>query len=540
MNKPMTSAKFQQIGNRFRKCLSKESGFKFYKPAYSSYIFILILLILFFIFRFDDVLDLKPQSLHQWRQCDCLSITLNYYKGDTDFLNPEMHSQEADRGTSGHTLRELPYLYFVVAKLWQLFGFHEWIFRFIVLLTMFVGLFALFKMTEDILQDSFFGMLVPLVLFTSPFLVYYSFNFIDDTPALGIAFIALYCFWLFFKKGKNLYLVLSLLLFLLASLTRVIAVMGFFAIFSVYWLELFRIFKFKKHGKVFQKPILQLVQFLIVLGVIFSWYSFANKYNFIHKSGFLVIGVLPLWELPNEAILYTIGQIKNFWFKQYFSPYISVFLFSCFLFIIIRAKRMSRLFLSLTIVSTLEMLVYLVLYFKVLANHDYHLINLLFVVPLILVSFFLSIKEHWSKVYHSIITKIVLILILSVGVMHAQKNMKTRYFGWMNHHHQTYFKALEDITPYLRSLGIERDDKVVSIPDASFNITLYLMDQKGWTSGGSNSNGIKMDRCIDLGAEFLIINNAEWKNRDDVKSYLDHPYGVYQNIEIFDLRPYAE
>ena len=44
----------------------------------------------------------------------------------------------------------------------------------------------------------------------------------------------------------------------------------------------------------------------------------------------------------------------------------------------------------------------------------------------------------------------------------------------MNNFHEKIYKDLEDITPYLRSLGIERTDKVISLPDGSFNISLYL------------------------------------------------------------------
>jgi hypothetical protein len=33
----------------------------------------------------------------------------------------------------------------------------------------------------------------------------------------------------------------------------------------------------------------------------------------------------------------------------------------------------------------------------------------------------------------------------------------------------------------LRQAGIKRSDRVLSIPDGSFNISLYFMDQKGFT-----------------------------------------------------------
>jgi hypothetical protein len=46
-----------------------------------------------------------------------------------------------------------------------------------------------------------------------------------------------------------------------------------------------------------------------------------------------------------------------------------------------------------------------------------------------------------------------------------------------------YPEKLREVEPYLRSLGIKPDDKVISLPDFSFDITLYFMNQVGWDSG---------------------------------------------------------
>jgi len=33
----------------------------------------------------------RPQSIHQWRQCDCLSITMNYFQDNNSFFEPSIH-----------------------------------------------------------------------------------------------------------------------------------------------------------------------------------------------------------------------------------------------------------------------------------------------------------------------------------------------------------------------------------------------------------------------------------------------------------------
>jgi hypothetical protein len=108
----------------------------------------------------------------------------------------------------------------------------------------------------------------------------------------------------------------------------------------------------------------------------------------------------------------------------------------------------------------------------------------------------------------------------------------------MNERHLQHFQALETITPYLRSLGIERTDKVISIPDISFNITLYLMDQKGWTDYGDvNLNrSEKIAKKIKSGAEYLIINDSTIYKKDNIQPYIKNKIGSYKNIDIYDLR----
>jgi hypothetical protein len=96
---------------------------------------------------------------------------------------------------------------------------------------------------------------------------------------------------------------------------------------------------------------------------------------------------------------------------------------------------------------------------------------------------------------------------------------------------------METITPYLRSLGISRYDTVISIPDPSPNITLYLMDQKGFTDFGFNNlkKEERLSHFILLGAEYLIINNDSITNEGIIKPYIQNKIGSYQNVHIYKL-----
>jgi hypothetical protein len=512
-----------------------------FKPKYSIYFFVLSLIVLFFVYRYDKTLNLRPQSLHQWRQCDGLSITLNYYQENRSFFDPAVHSMEPDDGHSGSTISEFPIVYFFIGNLWKIFGHQEWLFRLFSLLIVFIGLFALFKLSSLVLMDDFYSIWLTLLIFSSPVLVYYANSFVPNTTAFGLLLIAWYFIVLGVYKQKNLFLYIALLFFLLSALIKVTMAMSLIALAAYIFLSLF-IFRKSAFdiGFGIKQKLSMLFSIGLVLVVVLVYYNFARRFNLEHKSGIFSLQTWPLWSLSEDTIKQTIENVTSIWINQYFHISARIFILLSFIGILVWIRKTSAFLSFMTFSLFIAICAYTVLWFLVFMNHDYYIIDLLIFIVFLAMTMFELLLKKWPHVFKSVFVKILFTVVLLVNIAYAAKVNEIRYNNWMNHHHQTYFKALEDITPYLRSLGIERDDKVVSIPDASFNITLYLMDQKGWTSGGSNSNGIKMDRCIDLGAEFLIINNAEWKNRDDVKSYLDHPYGVYQNIEIFDLRPYAE
>ena len=98
-------------------------------------------------------------------------------------------------------------------------------------------------------------------------------------------------------------------------------------------------------------------------------------------------------------------------------------------------------------------------------------------------------------------------------------------------------KAYETITPYLREIGIRRDDIVASIPDQSPNISLFFMDQKGYTSLYQDGKSIKeqLDFFINRGARYLIINDTSLYQEENFEEYRKKKIGQYFNIEVFEL-----
>ena len=119
------------------------------------------------------------------------------------------------------------------------------------------------------------------------------------------------------------------------------------------------------------------------------------------------------------------------------------------------------------------------------------------------------------------------------------------YVNMWNEYHKSYekkLKALESITPYLRELGIKRDDFVISIPDGTINVTLSMMDQKGFTDFGYGwvKDEERMEYFIERGAEYLIINDPGILNKSYLKPFMDRPIGTYHNVTIYKLPSYRD
>ena len=109
----------------------------------TGYLFIFLLFIISWLYNYPGILSYPPYSIHAWRQADCLSFTLNFYKENLKFWEPAINGLGVDG--QGRTVSEFPIIYYTVAQLWKIFGQHESIFRLINIAIVFFGLFNLHR-----------------------------------------------------------------------------------------------------------------------------------------------------------------------------------------------------------------------------------------------------------------------------------------------------------------------------------------------------------------------------------------------------------
>lgn len=512
-------------------------------------LFILLLVILSVVYGLMGTMNSGPMSQHQWRQADCLSITQNYGQDDLPFLEPEIHWQ--GETNNGKTISEFPIIYYTIGKLWTVTGKHYWMYRLLNLGILFLGLFYLKRTIELILRDKFWSYFIPLLLFTSPILVYYSNNFLMNTTAFGLVLIAGYHFTRFTLENRYRNLIYACLLFIFAGLLKITGLLLFFAVGAILAYDI--IIRTKSLSQRWK----ELVPFVLGLGVIAVWYSYTSWYNSQNLKYIFLQGILPIWEMSFEAAANHLKILSNKLLPEYFNTVILCGLAIGGIILLIYRGIANLYFLTLTTLLLLGSGLYILLFFQVFDVHDYYLINLLILVPAMSLLILTSVQKQNSPILSSNKIKtagvlLLLFLVISTAVKTRIKysaNNKyivnapmleveqTEYWKWYHWHYNNTFKGLEDIEPYLNSVGITKDKKVVSIPDASINISLYLMNRKGFNDFGYPhlQKEERIEWAKEMGAEYLIVNDTTILSSGYLIPYLKLPIGEHKNVKVYKL-----
>lgn len=505
-----------------------------------------LLLAVAWCYNYPEILPKGPYSIHQWRQADCLSITQNFYKEDRPFLEPAIHwVGEAD----GRTVSECPIIYYSVAKLWQWFGKEYWMFRLINVMLVFLGLWSLFRLSLRVTETPFWSMYIPLFLFTSPILAFYTNNFMADAPAFGLALTAGYLAYLGVVDHKRWAYYLAFFVFLVAGLIKVSSLILFIALGILH-------LGYAVRGHLRRDMIRwsAWLPYVIVLSGLFFWYRYANAYNEANVSWIFLTGLFPIWELNGEQIHSIWQNLTRELLPAYF---IRQGLWLCgilFVALLWMYKQVQRFWLLLILLVFGGIIGFVLLFYQAFTVHDYYLTNLLIFIPVLLLGvlnvgkrrFPTFLKNKWVRVLAGVI---LCLLVYKTALTNRMKydaddpwlnynfvvaDSRVEIWRWFQKDYRRHKKAFETITPYLRSLGIEREDRVLSFSDRSINITLYLMDQKGFSSFGYHALSLeeKMKLYKENGVKYIIVDE-DTEDPKTLAPYLGEKIGEYENVGIY-------
>ena len=500
------------------------------KTAFNAY-FVLALVFLFFYYDLNESLFTPPQSVHIWRQTNCLSLTLNYHQYDLPFLEPEMHNQFGGGGYSGKAAGEFPIIYYLVAKLWDVFGAHEWIFKLVQIIILFSGLYALFHSLIYVLKNQFLAAFVSLLVFTSPMIVFYGPNYLPDVPSLSFVFIAWYFIFRYLGKRKSINLWFSALMFCLAMLLKITAAISFIAFGG--WILMELLFM-KKEQRIFCFRWKDTVPFILALVPVVLWYVYVEHYNQTNQGLYSFHGILPIWDMTKEQISRVIEVLDLIYFKEMYLPYTQYLTLAIWLFLIFRIRKLKPVFRYFIIVLPVGMAIELALWFQVFEAHDYYMVNLIVVFVAVWAIFLDQLTNLKSSIKFAV--SVLIVAFFTWNAVTCRERIENRYVGWMNEmYHQ--MKAFKEIEPSFREWGIQPEDKVISLPDFTFNGSLYYMNRKGYTEYGSNMTSEEgFYQRIEQGARYLVVSDSTILNNDYIKPFTQNKIGQFKNISAYDLQ----
>ncbi len=518
---------------------------------------LLFLIALFFLNYYSKTLLFRPNSIHQCRQADCLSITKNYYEEGMHFFEPKIHYQGP---VEGKAVSEFPILNYTVAFLWKMFGEHELIYRLLEYLLFLTAIFVLFNRMLKLSQSFLISFFTASFFLTSPLLTYYSVSFIADVPALSLGIIGFCLFMKFYESKLVRYFYLALFLSVLAVLIKASALISLLVLLFFSAIDLFNLNGWFKTEKLFIRKTLPVLAILISVSLVILWYRFALIYNDNNTNNIFLLTVLPIWEMDKYQLFYNLKMLFNNLFPLFLNKAM-LFLFLCLvLFVISKLKELSTFLKYSFIFSGLFFVFYLLFFFQVFSVHDYYLNNLM-IFPVITFFCFseLVIKTNFIANNVKFIAIFTFITVL-FNSFHAaavyrlrtvEKDSLIEWFPFISEDeinlanylfwdYSNDIKNIENIKPELRKHGIKREDFVLSIPDQSFDISLYFMDQKGFTISRDHllNDTTVADRFLTKNVKYLVLSDTTLKNQIAFKRIQPHLELMFvkKKVQVFKFK----
>jgi len=336
-------------------------------------------------------------------------------------------------------------------------------------------------------------------------------------------------------KKADRYLALSMLFYTVAGLLKVSSLISFCAILGILAMDWTRL-SGTPEERTFGRPTRQVLYFLPVIIIQVAWYTYASNYNAAHNGGNFLIGILPIWNLDTDQVMLTLEYIREHFRWDYFRPVTMFFLIGAMAFTLIIHKSNDSIVNSLILFLLLGFVLFVVLFFEALMHHDYYVINLYIMFPVVLSGFFLVLKNRFNKLYRSVLFRILLILFLVHNIDFAMRRMKERYDpnSYINKESAIRVQKFGNIRPYLRSIGIADNERVINLSDISIDISLYLMDRKGWTNYNLDNDSTRIRNAIRMGASFILSTEDDLNDRS-LAPFFSHPIGEYRGIRVYGV-----
>lgn len=491
---------------------------------------LILLLILVFAFIAADgirIAQYHPRSTHVFRQSDCFAYTKRYYQDRSVFFTPACYNLI---GKDGRVVSEFPILYYISAWLCHLFGFQYWIIRGVTWLAYLAGLFYLFCIVRRWIKPLPLALFPVVVLATTPYFFFYAVNFLPNVPAITLSFGGMYHLLRFGDTKRQTHFFTGTLFFIISVLLK--PTDG-----GLVWGALAGAALFTNVDLAGSKRSV-LLSSTIVVAFFVCWYLFVKQYNHVNGNDINLQGVYPIWDMPANEIYNTFTfrffEARDERFHHWFFLWLSVLLFTIYL---VRWKSLDRFLRMFTLFTLLGVAVYIPLWYKAFHVHDYY--QLIYVVPAVFVA--VTVLEYFSRTFFIRMPSPlrVAIAVLLFGAMVAsiyfnQYIQLQRYSdsnpGFKN------IDVIYELEPYLRKIGISKDETILSVGDGSPNITLAAMGNRGYSSDLFSVGVYDAKFAKQQGIHYMVLLDPSYTSDPRYAPYTQKLVGKYKFITIYDLR----
>jgi hypothetical protein len=378
-----------------------------------------------------------------------------------------------------------------------------WVVRLYNLLYSFLGLFFLYKLALFYLNNEIKALLVLIFAATSPVFLFYQNSFIPTIPSLANTIISIYFYANYSSDNKNKKFNLAILFGTIAGLSRTTFIIPLIAILCVEFLQIIR----KKSSL---KP--KIIPILISMAVFVGYYIYNKYLRSLYGSSFLDT----LMNADNfEAFVTKLKQSISNWGAQYFSSFhyyiLITLIVSALIFYFFKRQKKSvelRQFNFYILVLTLGNIFFLIAMVHQFILHDYYFLDsfyLPFVLLLIpLLNFVPSPKGKWTKISFAL-------LVIGIGFIFAKNGVnsqKERYTYKFWEEDQFVIENYQMAKEALRSLGYDKDAKVLIFESFAPNLPLLAMNRKGFAIMANRTSTI--DKALTWHYDVIVIQNEQF------------------------------
>lgn len=502
---------------------------QFKKPVLQYVLLTILLFVLALYFNVFSLLISSPIGTHIWRQADSASFAWSYWQNGLDFFHPQIMNRTFG---NGYALSEFPFLQYISAILFTLFGFHWFILKGVYFAVFLGGIFALFNITSRFIVDKFWAFFLASIFFSAPTLIFYGTSPIPDVAALSLSFIGISFYFSFKEKDKNSILYWSMLAFCLSGLLKITYLLPFIAILIIEGFLLL----FSSNKKIPKNKIsVYLFSTAILFFVIGFWWWLMKSYNALNNESYFLTNINPYWNAEVDAKTkgYIFKRCYSEWALRFFHPSIHYLFFISIFISLFHWKKVNKYIFSCVVLLLLGSVIYYMLWYIQFLVHDYYTIPFYVVYFFSLLNLCVLLNKIKANNFIAYTIKFAAVIILIMNAIHVKKDFHAR-IKEASLYNIVNVLSHQDAQKYIRKIGISSNDKIIVIPDDSPQISLNYLGNPGFTEFGLGHYDInQVEKLKKKEAKYLLVLDKS------IYSELIHEMGspdwVYKSIFIYRL-----